>query len=214
MTFYPPSTVIPIYTVLTGIGILLTGLRLWIRTSYARSSLGPDDYLIMIGVGVMIACTAVQFYNAVSGTAGEAANEQENQHRAVLEYKIDFAMIAIEKLAFGTIKLSLLFFYRRIFGVWPSFRWLNNGLIGFVAAWTLAFVFAGLFLCGSHIEIQWALDQTRARRECGNKGVLLVAFAASSVVTDVLVLGLPLLYIRRLQMPKNKRNLLLVSCSY
>lgn len=205
MSLYSPSTVLPVYALVLGIGILLTCLRVWVRLSYHHSSLGADDVFILAGVVVVVACTAIQFYNALAGTAGEVVSEQEEQSRAILAHKVDFAMIVIEKIAFGTIKLSLLFFYRRIFGVWPSFRWLNIWLVGFVVAWTLSFAFADLFLCESHIELQWALDQTRARHGCGDKGALLIAFAATSILTDVLVLGLPLLYIRRLQMSKNKK---------
>lgn len=210
MDLYPPSTIIPIYVVLMAVGVLLTGLRLWVRLCYTRMSIGADDVFMVLGTTVMTACTAIQIYNATSGLAGAAAStvlsDKQQQARAILEYQIDFAMLVIEKVAFGTIKLSLLFFYRRIFGVWPSFSRWNNALIVLVAAWMLAFIGADLFLCGGdRVWLQFSLDQMRARRECGDKGALLIAFAASSVVTDVFVLGLPLAYLRRLQMPRTKR---------
>lgn len=206
MTFYSPPTVIPVYAVLAGVGIFLTSLRFWVRLSYTKLTLGLDDLFIILAVIVCLICTAIQFHNALKGTAGESISPHHDEdERAIVAHKTDFAMTVIEKLAFGATKLSLLFFYRRIFGVWPSFRRLNYILIATVGAWTLALALADLLLCGGRIWLQWALDQTLARRGCGDKGVLLVAFAATSVLTDGLVLALPLVYLRRLQMAGRKK---------
>lgn len=205
MTIYPPSTAIPVYAVLTGFGILLTCLRFWVRIYHASNSLGADDILIVVGVIVTTACAAIQFYNAVDGTGGEAISGADADARALVAHRINYAMIVIEKAAFGAIKLSLLFFYRRIFGVWPGFRRLNNSLIALITLWTFAFILADLLICGKDVTLQLALDQTKALHGCGDKGVLLISFAASSILTDALVLGLPLLYVRQLQMALKKK---------
>lgn len=114
-------------------------------------------------------------------------------------------MIVIEKPGFGFVKLSLLFFYRRLFGHWESFRRWNNGLIWIVSLWTVAFFVADLLLCGAHPELQWGLDQRLAATGCGDKGALLIAFAATSVVTDAAVLVLPLPYVGRLRLGRGKK---------
>lgn len=210
MNLYHASTTIPIYAVLNAIGLLLTILRLRVRT-HPTNTLGPDDYFIVLGVLVATVCTAIQYYNAIRGSGGGTGTSSSPEAaaqaaaRAILESKIDFSMIVIEKLAFGCIKLSLLFFYRRIFGVWASFRRVNNVLIVVVGAWVVAFALADLLLCGTRIELQWALDQMTARTGCRDKGALLIAFAATSVVTDLLVLGLPVVYLGRLQMARRKK---------
>lgn len=167
--------------------------------------LGIDDLCIVLGIIVVCTCTAIQFYNGLHGTGGGALTAEEKKHEIIVGHKIDFTMMVIEKLAFGAIKLSLLFFYRRIFGFWPSFRLSNYTLIVVVAAWTLAFAFADLLLCGKHISMQWRYDQNAALGHCGNRGALLIAFAVTSVVTDATVLALPLPYIGRLQMPPSKK---------
>lgn len=205
MTIYPPSTVIPVYAVLTGVGIILTCLRFWVRTSHTSSTLGADDILIFVGVTVVAACTAIQLYNAVDGTGGEAVSAEDKESRALIAHKVNYAMTVIEKVAFGAIKLSLLLFYRRIFGVWPSFRRLNNGLMVFISLWALLFILGDLLICGKDVALGVGLDQTKALHACGDKGILLIAFAASSILTDALVLGLPLFYIRRLQMTTRKK---------
>lgn len=113
-------------------------------------------------------------------------------------------MIVIEKLAFGAVKLSLLYVYRRLFGNFASFKRFNNGLIWLVSLWTVSFFLADLLLCGKHPDLQWALDQSLARVGCGDKGALLIAFAVTSVITDGLVLVLPLLYLQRLRLRRSE----------
>jgi hypothetical protein len=205
-SLYGPTTTIPVYAVFTGVGIALTGLRFWVRKSVARTSLGLDDLFIVLGVFIASACAGMQFFNAIHGSGGEAITDQMAKEKAgILSRKIDWSMIVIEKPAFGFIKLSFLFYYRRIFGVWSSFRLVNNIFIVVIIAWTFSFVIADLFLCGPHPEYNWGTDQLIARDNCGNKGALLVAFAVTSMVTDGMVLSLPFFYIGRLQMPKQKK---------
>ncbi|KAK0703001.1 hypothetical protein B0T26DRAFT_488089 [Lasiosphaeria miniovina] len=210
MTLYPPSIVLPIYGVFAGVGVVLTCLRFWVRLSYApqpfpNCRLYLDDYFIVLGLVVVCACTGIQFYNGIEGGAGAAISAHSKDDEALVELKVDFAMIVIEKIAFGAIKLSLLYLCRRIFGFWDSFRRYNNALIVLIVAWTLSFFLADLLLCGPHPELEVGLDQQAAARGCGDKGALLIAFAATSVVTDLLVLVLPLPYIWRLpQRPAKK----------
>jgi hypothetical protein len=207
MSFYGPSTVIPVYSVLMAIGITLTGVRLWVRTHHMRGSLGRDDVLILVGVVIMTAVTGMQYYNATAGTGGEAVRDPATKSRMVVASRqMDWSMIVIEKTAFGAVKLSFLFFYRRIFGVWPSFRLANNILIWVVIAWTIAFTLSDILICGAHPELVWGFDQTVALQRCGNRGAALLSFAVTSVVTDLAVLALPLLYIGRLQMSTKKKR--------
>ncbi|KAI1291159.1 hypothetical protein F5Y03DRAFT_403614 [Xylaria venustula] len=206
MSYYPPSTVIPIYSVFMGVAIALTGLRLWVRLSFARTNLGIDDYLLLFGLVVAITCNGIQYYNTLKGTGGEAIEDPNEMTRMVIiAHQIDWAMIVIEKAGFGAIKLSILFFYRRIFGIWGSFRRFNNALIWIVFIWTVVFTLADVLICGAHPELIWGFDQTLALERCGNRGALLLAFSVTSVATDLPVLGLPFFYISRLQMAANKK---------
>ncbi|KAH8158997.1 hypothetical protein CIB48_g9255 [Xylaria polymorpha] len=187
-----------------GVAIALTALRLWVRLSYARIPLGIDDFLLLFGLSIAITCNGIQYYNALKGTGGEATPNEMTQ-MVIIAHKIDWAMIVIEKAAFGAIKLSILFFYRRIFGVWDSFRRINNVLLWIVLVWAVVFTIADVLICGAHPELIWGFDQTIALRRCGNRGALLLAFSVTSVATDLPVLGLPFFYISRLQMATGKK---------
>lgn len=205
MSLYGPYVVIPVYSVLAGVGLAITGVRLWVRTRYARVALGLDDLFVLLGEIIALACTAMQYYNAIHGSGGEATDPSTHAQAIVATRKIDWVMIVIEKPAFGFVKLSILFFYRRLFGVWAGFRRINDALVYLVIVWTVTFTLADVFLCGAHPELNWGFDQTVARRQCGHKGVLLLAFAVTSVATDLVLLILPLFYIGHLQMNFRKK---------
>ncbi|KAH7027836.1 uncharacterized protein B0I36DRAFT_364982 [Microdochium trichocladiopsis] len=206
MSLYGPSVVIPLYSVLMAVGLASTGTRVWIRVSQSRDSLGIDDALIIAGVVIMVAVNGMQYYNALVGTGGEAVTDPDTKAQAVVaSRKIDWSMIVIEKAAFGAVKLSFLFFYRRIFNVWPTFRRINHALMAIVFAWALAFMISDILICGTHPELIWGYDQTIARAQCGNRGAQLLAFSVTSVATDIAVLTLPIVYIGRLQMSRKSK---------
>lgn len=205
VNYYPADVVIPVYAVFTAVGITLTGLRFWARKHYTHAPPGTDDWLILFAMCIVIICASIQFFNALYGTGGEALSDGEAAARAHISHKINLTMIIIEKPAFGAIKLSLLFFYKRIFGIWPAFRRINLTLIWLICIWTLAFALADLLLCGTELELNWALDQSIPQKKCGDKGLLLLLFGVTSVITDILVLGLPFLFMRKLQMPSGKK---------
>lgn len=205
MSWYPPEVTIPVYAVFTAVGIGLTALRFWSRISFSKQKVGFDDWLILVGLCFVCACSAIQFYNAIHGTGGAAISDKDDARRQETSHKVNLTMIIIEKPGFGAIKLSLLFFYKRIFNIWPSFRRANNIMIVIIVLWTFAFAFADLLICKERLYLQWAADQTEPKEYCGDKGLLLLMFAITSVITDLMVLLLPFAYIRRLQMPKQKK---------
>jgi hypothetical protein len=205
MTWYPPSVTLPVYAVFTFVGVVLTCVRFWARRWYSRMPLGVDDWLMAVGMFIVCCCTGIQFYNGLEGTNGNAIKEGDAISRQITSHKINFTMIIIEKPAFGAIKLSLLFFYKRIFGVWPSFNRLNNIIIVVIVLWTFTFAFADILICGTNVHLNFEIDQSKAKEQCGDKGLLLLMFAVTSVITDALVLGLPFQYVRRLQMARQKK---------
>lgn len=205
MSWYPPEVTIPVYAVFTAVGMGLTALRFWSRISFSKQQIGLDDWFIIGGLVFVCACSSIQFYNAIDGTGGSAITEKDDEKRQITSHKMNLIMIVIEKPAFGFIKLSLLFFYKRIFNIWPSFRHANNILIWVIVLWTASFALADLVICRDKLYLEWGIDQTKAKAYCGDKGLLLLMFAITSVLTDMMVLILPFVYVSRLQMAKQKK---------
>jgi hypothetical protein len=169
MGYYSSATIIAWCSTLAFAALFSTAARFWVRLRYAPQPLAADDWLMVMSAVVAVACAGIQVYSTVHGLAGEPA--YGHTERAVIEHKLDFALVVIEKFAFGGVKLSLLFFFRRYFGVWTGFRRINNVLIVVVAAWALAFLLGNVFICGANVPYYWALDQQMARARCGNLGL-------------------------------------------
>ena len=92
-------------------------------------------------------------------------------------------------LALGSVKLSILFFYRRIFRG-GTFDILNWTLITIVVVWTLGFLLVQIFDCRTHFYEAWGpLEEFE---KCFNTFTMLLAYSISDVIVDVFIMILPL----------------------
>jgi len=104
--------------------------------------------------------------------------------------------------AFGLIKLSILFFYRKIFcstGINKSvFDKITKAAIAFIIAWTVAFGFGAIFLCKTEPSAAWGPLAT-IEVECVAQLPFLEGFAISDFITDsiILILPLPMVWVSR-----------------
>jgi len=123
--------------------------------------------------------------------------------RSVTQSKIDYSNVVFEKLAYAAIKLSVLFFYRRIFTV-KRFRIVNNWLIALIVVWAAAFCAADAFVCGVHPEAQWD-PIAKKKYHCINVFYVLLVFAVTDVVTDIAILVTPYPQIKKLHVTKREK---------
>ena len=100
-------------------------------------------------------------------------------------------------VAYGCIKLSVLFFYRRLFvnGTSRTFDYITKIAIGIIAVWTLTFFFMQLLMCGPHIEKNWGplIDFESCLDGFQYDNGLFI----SDLITDILVICLPLPIVNR-----------------
>ena len=103
-----------------------------------------------------------------------------------LEYPFDLMQI----VALAAIKLSILFFYRRIFRG-QAFYIASWVLIGVVGAWAITFFVAILAACGTSIAANF---QTLGalKGECVDTFDVLIALAVSDVAVDLAILIMPI----------------------
>ncbi|KAL8826762.1 MAG: hypothetical protein Q9191_003598 [Dirinaria sp. TL-2023a] len=103
--------------------------------------------------------------------------------------KIKWPFNLLHVLILGSIKLSVLFFYRRIFRG-QIFDWCSRALIGVVGFWMIAFFFTILFECGTKFWALWStLDDLITH--CLDEVMALKALTISDVITDGLILTMP-----------------------
>ena len=110
--------------------------------------------------------------------------------------KIDYAVLIFEKVTYSTIKLSVLFFFRRIFGKNETFRIVNNILIAVITIWGLTFLFTDAFICGADSHLG---------HPCAANSWVSLWFAITDVISDIMILALPYPMIRKLQMARREK---------
>lgn len=177
------------------IGSLAVYLRFYVRLRLKPTFVGIDDWLILFSCVLVWGQGANQIVAAVIGELGRD-DEKTVEWRVKNEQKLDYATLLIEKVTYTTIKLSVLFFYRRIFLQQKSFRIANDILIALIALWGVVFLFIYAFLCGFDSQH----GHPCAPQEWGS-----LWFAITDVLGDVAILTLPYPCIRRLQMSKRDK---------
>ena len=94
--------------------------------------------------------------------------------------------------AYGFIKLSVIFFYRRVFvkGTDSRFDIVTKISIAIVILWTIAFLFAEIFQCGAYVPKNWGplIDAVH----CADPYKISNGLFVSDFLTDFLVLILPI----------------------
>lgn len=103
----------------------------------------------------------------------------------------------------GFSKLSVLFFYRRIFHVYTKFLIVNTVLLLIVAGWAISFFFVTLFQCRTPNTL-WTTFEF-ARHNCVDTLSFYYSVSITGFITDLAILISPLPVIHQLQMPLKNR---------
>jgi hypothetical protein len=112
-------------------------------------------------------------------------------------------MQILATIAFGTTKLSIVFFYRRVFCV--ASKWLSKLTMGvniFLMMWIVAFLIAFIFDCGLHFSANWG-PLINDYSYCHRKFALTAALTITDVLSDFVIILLPIRTVSSLFNPKN-----------
>lgn len=192
---YGVASVIVTAILLPLLGFVAVCLRFYTRLRLTPTFVGIDDWLIAISCLLVLSQGAVQIAGAVIGVLGRD-DEPTVQWRATNQARLAYANIVIEKFTYSCIKLSVLFFYRRIFARYKLFRIVNNIFVILIALWGLVFFLLQVILeSNKYYTVQpWASQEW-----------LLLWFAITDVLGDVAVLTLPYPCLRKLQMSRRSK---------
>ncbi|KAI5363628.1 hypothetical protein Slin14017_G055920 [Septoria linicola] len=195
------------------LGLIALGVRVFGRVKYTKV-IDIDDVLIipaailtvLAGVGMVIAAQM----GFVGGhtpeqSFGEFLHEVE-EHQIMLE-KFEYAYWIGHVLAIGLIKLTFLFFFRRIFrgrGLRTAFDWINWTMIILVTTWMVVFVFLEIFMCGLNFWAAWS-SVYALRTYCINTFAMLTACAITSWIMDLAILAIPLVMVGTLHMTMKRK---------
>ncbi|KAI1114928.1 hypothetical protein F5Y14DRAFT_461024 [Nemania sp. NC0429] len=194
-------------SIFTIIIIMAVVLRFYSRR-LSRARLGPEDWLALSALvfvlalnGIFIAGTA---QGAITGHSPVVDGWPVTTELEHLVQKYKFAFQTTEKIAFGLVKLSLLFLWKRIFSRARRFVLLCWVMIGVIAAWSIAFFFSTLFQCGTDWQKNWAPIGIFLT-QCLNSLDLLTVFTATDILTDFIIILMPVPMIWKLQMQTKRK---------
>ncbi|KAK5636778.1 hypothetical protein RRF57_012490 [Xylaria bambusicola] len=205
---YPSSVLIGTGILFIIIPVAAVTLRFYARLSTA-ARLGIDDWLVIPAV---ILCVAIAIVQLIAATAGGLGGHQQLDEQGLpghtpqlyIYEKTRYAYEVIGAAGLCLIKLSVLFFFRRIFRV-RVFIWVNNIVIGLTASWGIAYIFALGFQCPDPAILWNKLESEYAAAGCVNVLPLYLSFAFSDLILDILIFILPVPHLYNLVMPTRQK---------
>ncbi|KAI1186290.1 hypothetical protein F5B17DRAFT_404533 [Nemania serpens] len=186
------------------VSVLAVALRFQARRIQGQK-LGPDDWAIFLSLILALAqaadiVIATQLGGLGTHTQLTSNGESANPETDVIFLKTAFILEVITWPTVGMTKISILLLYKRIFAT-PKFVTMVWILIGLVVAWTLSFTLALFFSC-IPIQAQWYPSMEAS---CVNVVTLFTTAIITDVITDFLVLTLPIYKVWGLQMALGRK---------
>ncbi|KAJ1323842.1 CFEM domain-containing protein [Microdochium nivale] len=203
---FPVQNIATMYTVtstvLTVFAIVLVTIRAIYRQFVTDLGLGPDDWTIIAVALGCIPCTVLNYRLAEYGIGRDIWTLTPHQ---ITNFGITFYFITIVYLTkFAILKLSIMFFYLRIF---PDihFRRLAWLTIGFIVMYGLAFDLAAALQC-LPISYNWTKwNDTQQSGRCSSAPAIAWSHAAVNIALDLWMLALPLWQVRTLNIHWKKK---------
>lgn len=208
MTIYPPDTPetlnpLIVTTVFGAVALLSCIGRL--STIHARKQASrEEEYFIIAALLLTYVSLGLQWACVVRGGTGRHIADVDTPH---LVLKLILPFEALYGLTLMLVKLSVLRFYGRIFAPSRWFTWAVWVTAAAVVCWMVSVVLETFLLCRP-LAYNWDASVDGV---CGNRNAVFVIAGITNMVTDFMVLIVPIPCILKLQMPVGQRiGLLLV----
>ncbi|KAH8201472.1 hypothetical protein TruAng_004396 [Truncatella angustata] len=181
--------------ILASLAVCAVALRVYIRLAF-KTGLGWDDVLILIsapqGVGMLVIQGLCSFLGLPMGI-GYPLTETVANIGVILRLLVAYELIYAT--AISSIKLSVLFFYLRMFAS-HSLKRATKVVIAFVSLWSIGNILQVFLICRPFAA---TYDPT-VPGTCGDQVGSFIAIGAFNIITDVIIFFLPIWTIWHLQM--------------
>ncbi|KAG6354943.1 hypothetical protein INS49_004024 [Diaporthe citri] len=199
MTIYPadtPETLNPlIVTTVFGVVALLSCIGRIYALHLRNHSFREEEYYIAAALFLTYVSLGIQWACVLRGGTGR---------HLILPFE------ALYGLTLMFVKLAVLRFYSRIFAPSAWVTWSVRVTAAAVIMWMASVVLETFLLCRP-LAFNW--DTTIPGGACGDRNAVFVIAGVTNMVTDFMVLLLPVPCILKLQMPTGQKfGLLLVFC--
>jgi len=193
------------FSILPVIAVLLRVLARRI----SKRALDPSDYCIIVAavfaVGLEGVSISAVFHCGIGYDHTLPILLEYGMAPVTLLLKLLIPLQFLWALSLGFSKISILLLYKSVFAV-PFVIWTARGAIVFIALWVLGTILAGCLICRP-FPMNW--DQTIPGGYCGDQVLSFTVTGVLNLLTDVMVLVLPLPYLARLQMRLYKKLVLI-----
>ncbi|PYI11753.1 hypothetical protein BO78DRAFT_413562 [Aspergillus sclerotiicarbonarius CBS 121057] len=187
-------------TVFGALATITTGLRFY-ALRLRRVKPGAPEYLIVAALAIVYIDIAIQYILSILGGAGRHATDIDPAS-VVVTLKTILPLEALYGIVMGLIKSSVMLFFTRIFGSKRSFRICVFVVMVLVWIWAISVILETLLLCRP-LAYNW--DMTISNGVCGNRNATYVVAGTLNLITDLMVMALPLPHIWKLQLSIPKR---------
>ncbi|KAG7290729.1 hypothetical protein NEMBOFW57_000732 [Staphylotrichum longicolle] len=172
----------------------------------AASQFAADDWLVCVAMLMSVAETIISFFFIKTNFIG-IPREQVPSHDPTQGLIWSYAVQILYNPILALVKSSVLIFLTGLFGqkdwVRRSLLWLNVANISQMVA-----VFFAIVLQCTPVAFNW--DPTISGGHCVDRRVLYLSTSVFNIVTDLIILGLPLWVFSSLRIPKRTKIALLV----
>ncbi|TQV96200.1 integral membrane protein [Cordyceps javanica] len=188
---HPPITsagagLIATAVIMPVVATLWTILRVWTRKIRGVSALLIEDLLCYLavlffwGLGINYMCMVIL------GGAGNHLPQLTGGDYLMRFSQTTFAAQVLYALTLGCTKMSITWMIKRIFFE-VSHIWIPYCLMVLNFGWMMQTILTGILICRP-ITLNW---DPNARGSCGNQTVLFSAVSIVDIVTDILIIALP-----------------------
>ncbi|CAK3814333.1 Hypothetical predicted protein [Lecanosticta acicola] len=203
MTYVNRASVMGIGVTFIVTSLVAVALRFAMRVRN-KMGLGVDDWLslaamilVLAACSVFVAGSATATFGTHSPDIGMAIYTYENPKQE-LQKKLEYAFYALMVPGMAFLKLSVLFFYRRIFKISRIFTVCFWILTVTTVLWGISFFIAWLARCGDHPDNGYISLETLTTK-CINSFYVLVTQSVFDVAVDIGILVLPIPFILQLE---------------
>ncbi|KAJ6098343.1 hypothetical protein N7499_002717 [Penicillium canescens] len=186
------------FPILAGIAVLL---RLWSR-HLSRSALTSDDYLITVGYILAVVQSVTSWYYIETNYIGIHYNDIPKDRDVKTGFIWNYVNQLVYNPALTVVKLSILLFLRRLESRSRVVNGLIWGAMAFVVGLFIATLFVDIFQCR---PVAYVYDMSIPGGTCINQGGFYVSTAALNLLTDLVVLSIPIIITWSLQMPLRRK---------
>lgn len=178
-------------------------LRIWVRL-FMKNTAGWDDWLMVLAVAFIICSTVTANLGTTYGWGHHIWDVKLEWSKPTLMTSWFNQLLLV--IIMTLVKLSILISYLRFF-TQPISRRLTWAMIALIVSWGLAYMIA-LFLACRPLKIYWETFQYNPPN-CIDQNASTFSFSITNLVTDLMVLVLPMRVLWMLQLPIRERLILI-----